>query len=191
MKAPANAAVSAYAAAGGRAAIIIAPPSTSLAKTAQFHTQGAAAALILGICPDTSAVERRVPNIFYVSHNWRLFFFEGKKTLADRLWESLGFATSDHVVVPCGAGWNTRRYWIGFSGPRPSERRRPRAVGRQPDRAGRRGRGRTDQDAAKGEATGCRAGASIAVDRVALLGFSIECNRFAPVSTEADFHGRA
>ena len=26
--------------------------------------------------------------------------------------------------------------------------------------------------------------------RIALLGFSIECNRFAPVATEADFAGR-
>ncbi len=26
--------------------------------------------------------------------------------------------------------------------------------------------------------------------RVALLGFSIECNRFAPIATEADFRGR-
>ena len=26
--------------------------------------------------------------------------------------------------------------------------------------------------------------------RIALLGFSIECNRFAPIATEADFHAR-
>jgi len=41
-----------------------------------------------------------------------------------------------------------------------------------------------------GDATDCRTDGSIALKRVALLGFSIECNRFAPVATEADFRGR-
>ncbi len=111
-----GAAVSAYAAAGGMEATIMAPASTSPAKTVQMRAHGAAVELIPGTRQDTSAAaEARAATLFYASHNWHPFFLEGTKTLAYELWEDLGFAAPDNVVVPCGAGSNVLGCWIGFS----------------------------------------------------------------------------
>lgn len=111
-----GAAVSAYAAAGGMEATIMAPASTSPAKTVQMRAHGAAVELIPGTRQDTSAAaEARASTLFYASHNWQPFFLEGTKTLAYELWEDLGFAAPDNVIVPCGAGSNVLGCWIGFS----------------------------------------------------------------------------
>ena len=111
-----GAAISAYAAAGGMKATIMAPSSTSPAKTVQMRAHGATVELIPGTRQDTSAAaEARADSIFYASHNWHPFFLEGTKTLAYELWEDLGFRAPDHVIVPCGAGSNVLGCWIGFS----------------------------------------------------------------------------
>ena len=111
-----GAAVAAYAAAGGMAATIMAPSSTSPAKTVQARAHGATVELVPGSRQMTAeAAERRAGEIFYASHNWHPFFLHGTKTLAYELWEDLGFAAPDHVVIPCGAGSNVLGCWIGFS----------------------------------------------------------------------------
>ena len=111
-----GAAISAYAAAGRMAATIMAPASTSPAKTVQMIAHGATVELIPGTRQDTSAAaEARAPSIFYASHNWHPFFLEGTKTLAFELWEDLGFKAPDHVIMPCGAGSNVLGCWLGFS----------------------------------------------------------------------------
>ena len=111
-----GAAISAYAAAGGMHATIMAPASTSPAKTVQMRAHGATVELIPGTRQDTSAAaETRASEIFYASHNWHPFFLEGTKTLAYELWEDLGFRAPDHVIMPCGAGSNVLGCWIGFS----------------------------------------------------------------------------
>jgi threonine synthase len=111
-----GAAVSAYAAAGGMAATIFVPASTSPAKTVQSRAAGAAIELIPGSRQDCAdAALRKSAEIFYASHNWHPFFLEGTKTLAYELWEDLGFRAPDHVVIPCGAGSNVLGCWIGFS----------------------------------------------------------------------------
>ena len=111
-----GAAVSAYAAAGGLAATIMAPASTSPAKTVQMRAHGAAVELIPGTRQDTSdAAEARAEKIFYASHNWHPFFLHGTKTLAYELWEDLGFTAPDNVIVPCGAGSNVLGCEIGFA----------------------------------------------------------------------------
>jgi threonine synthase len=111
-----GAAISAYAAAGGMHATIMAPSSTSPAKTVQMRAHGAAVELIPGTRQDTSAAaEARAASVFYASHNWHPFFLEGTKTLAYELWEDLGFTAPDNVIVPCGAGSNVLGCWIGFS----------------------------------------------------------------------------
>src|ERR1700712_5603786 len=111
-----GAAVSAYAAAGGMAATIMAPASTSPAKTVQMRAHGAAVELIPGTRQDTSdAAVRRAADVFYASHNWHPFFLQGTKTLAYELWEDLGFEAPDNVIVPCGAGSNVLGCEIGFS----------------------------------------------------------------------------
>ncbi len=111
-----GAAVSAYAAAGGMAATIMAPLSTSPAKTVQMRAHGARVELIPGSRQDTSAAaEARAATLFYASHNWHPFFLEGTKTLAFELWEDLSHVAPDHVIVPCGAGSNVLGCAIGFA----------------------------------------------------------------------------
>ena len=111
-----GAAVSAYAAAGGMAATIFVPASTSPAKTVQSRASGAAIRLIPGSrqdCADAALAESA--RIFYASHNWHPFFLHGTKTLAYELWEDLGFTAPDNVIVPCGAGSNVLGCGIGFA----------------------------------------------------------------------------
>jgi len=111
-----GAAVSAYAAAGGMRATIMAPESTSLAKTVAMRAAGAAVELIPGNRQATSdAAEARAATTFYASHNWQPFFLQGTKTLAYELWEDLGFAAPDNIIIPCGAGSNVLGCDIGFS----------------------------------------------------------------------------
>ena len=111
-----GAAVAAYAAAGGMQATIMAPASTSPAKTVQMRAHGATVELIPGSRQDTAdAAVARSASIFYASHNWHPFFLHGTKTLAYELWEDLGFRAPDNVIVPCGAGSNVLGCEIGFS----------------------------------------------------------------------------
>lgn len=111
-----GAAISAYAAAGGLKATIMAPASTSPAKTVQMRAHGATVELIPGTRQDTSAAaEVRANEIFYASHNWHPFFLHGTKTLAYELWEDLGFVAPDNVIIPCGAGSNVLGCAIGFA----------------------------------------------------------------------------
>ena len=110
-----GAAIAAYAAAGGMAATIMAPESTSPAKTVAMRAAGAAVELIPGNRQATSdAAEARAETLFYASHNWHPFFLHGTKTLAYELWEDLGFRAPDNVIVPCGAGSNVLGCAIGF-----------------------------------------------------------------------------
>jgi threonine synthase len=111
-----GAAISAYAAAGGMAATIMAPASTSPAKTVQMRAHGATVELIPGSRQDTAdAAVARSATIFYASHNWHPFFLQGTKTLAYELWEDLDFRAPDNVITPCGAGSNVLGCEIGFS----------------------------------------------------------------------------
>ena len=110
-----GAAVAAYAAAGGMVATIMAPDSTSPAKTIAMRAAGAAVELIPGTRQATSdAAEAKAAQIFYASHNWHPYFLQGTKTLAYELWEDLGFRAPDNVIVPCGAGSNVLGCAIGF-----------------------------------------------------------------------------
>ena len=110
-----GAAIAAYAAAGGMTATIMAPASTGAAKTVQARAHGATVELIPGTRQQIAeAAEARAATTFYASHNWHPFFLHGTKTLAYELWEDLGFAAPDHVVIPCGAGSNVLGCWIGF-----------------------------------------------------------------------------
>nr|WP_294552740.1 pyridoxal-phosphate dependent enzyme [uncultured Rhodopila sp.] len=109
-------AVSAYAAAGGIAATILTPASTSPAKTVQMRAHGAAVELIPGTRQDTAdAAIARSDRVFYASHNWHPFFLHGTKTLAYEIWEDLGFRAPDNIITPCGAGSVVLGCEIGFS----------------------------------------------------------------------------
>ena len=51
---------------------------------------------------------------FYASHNWQPFFIEGTQTLAFEIWEQLGFAVPDNILVPTGYGSNILGLERGF-----------------------------------------------------------------------------
>ncbi|MGU3664884.1 pyridoxal-phosphate dependent enzyme [Methylobacterium sp. A49B] len=111
-----GAAVATYAAAAGMRAKILVPASTSPAKTVQMRAAGAEVELIPGTRQDTAdAAVGQAASIFYASHNWQAHFLQGTKTLAYELWEDLGFAAPDAVIIPCGAGSNILGCDIGFS----------------------------------------------------------------------------
>lgn len=102
-----GAAVAAYAAAGGIAATIFAPASTSPAKLRQARAHGANVELVDGPREASQAAAIAAAEGgrgFYASHNWQAFFLEGTKTLAYELWEDHGFRVPDAIVLPVGAG---------------------------------------------------------------------------------------
>jgi threonine synthase len=111
-----GAAISAYAAAGGLDATIMAPASTSPAKTVQMRAHGATVELMPGDRKATAdAAIARSRQIFYASHSWHPFFLHGTKTLAYELWEDFGFRAPDNIIMPCGVGTNVLGCEIGFS----------------------------------------------------------------------------
>lgn len=115
-----GASVACYAAAGELEATIMAPSSTSPAKTVQMSAHGATVELIPGSRQATAdaavaAHGRDGGRLFYASHNWHPFFLEGTKTLAYELWEDLGFRAPDNVIIPTGAGSNILGCDLGFS----------------------------------------------------------------------------
>lgn len=110
-----GASVAAYAATAGIRATILAPESTSDAKTLQSRMHGARVELVPGSRQATAEEAiRRSAELFYASHNWHPFFIEGVKLLAYEIWEDLGFSAPDAVVVPAGAGSLVLGCWIGF-----------------------------------------------------------------------------
>jgi threonine synthase len=123
-----GASVAAYAAAAGIHAKILAPDSTSEAKTLQSRMHGAALELVPGPRQATAdEAVRQSEQIFYASHNWHPFFLQGTKLFAYELWEDLGFRAPDNVLIPAGAGSLALGCSIGFH-----ELRRAGAIERLP-----------------------------------------------------------
>jgi threonine synthase len=107
--------MAAYAAAAGLRATILAPASTSPAKIRQSRLHGATVELVPGSRQDTAdEALRRAASTFYASHNWHPFFLQGTKLLAYEIWEDLGHAAPDAVVLPAGAGSLVLGCHLGF-----------------------------------------------------------------------------
>jgi threonine synthase len=112
----AGASLAAYAAAAGLRCRILVPETASYPKIAQIAAAGADVVTIKGSRQDVAeAALRQSTEIFYASHNWQPFFVEGIKTLAYELWEQLGFAAPDNLVVPLGYGSNVVGAEVGFA----------------------------------------------------------------------------
>lgn len=130
-----GASVSAYCAAAGIRARILAPEGTSPAKVLQARAYGADVELVPG-GRDATAAEavRRSAGIPYAGHNWHPLFLQGTKTLAYELWEDLGFAAPDCVVTVAGAGSTVLGLDAGFGELLAAGqiRRRPRILAAQP-----------------------------------------------------------
>jgi threonine synthase len=111
----AGASLAAYAARSGLACRILVPETASYPKIAQIAACGADVVTIPGTRQDVAdEALRQSADMFYASHNWQPMFVEGVKTLAYELWEQLGFAAPDNVVVPLGYGSNVLGCARGF-----------------------------------------------------------------------------
>jgi threonine synthase len=113
----AGTAIAAYAARAGIACDVYVPASASAKKLRQIAAQGAAVHAIPGSREDTAAaaiaaVERE--QVFYASHVYHPFFFQGTKTYAFELWEQLGGSAPDVLALPVGNGTLVLGAYYGF-----------------------------------------------------------------------------
>lgn len=111
----AGSSIATYATAAGIPCRIFVPATAPRGKVVQIAASGAAVEAILGTRQAvTDAALAATGDSFYASHNWQPFFIEGTKTLAYELWEQLGFAVPDNVLVPTGYGSNILGLERGF-----------------------------------------------------------------------------
>ena len=113
----AGTAIAAYAARAGIVCDVYVPASASAKKLKQIAAHGAAVHAIPGSREDTAAaaiaaVEQE--GIFYASHVYNPFFFEGTKTYAFELWEQLGGSVPSVLVLPVGNGTLVLGAYYGF-----------------------------------------------------------------------------
>ncbi|MGC2412949.1 MAG: threonine synthase, partial [Stellaceae bacterium] len=111
----AGSSIATYAAAAGLPCRIYVPSTAPRGKIVQIAASGAEVRVIPGTRQAvTEAALAAVDESFYASHNWQPFFIEGTKTLAYELWEQLGFAAPDNILVPTGYGSNILGLERGF-----------------------------------------------------------------------------
>lgn len=112
----AGASVAAYGAAAGMDVTILVPAYTQPAKITQARAYGAKVELIPGTRSDTAAAAiKRAERMFYASHNWHPMFLQGTKSIGYEIWEDLGFAAPDNIIVPASEGSNVIGCHIAFS----------------------------------------------------------------------------
>lgn len=111
----AGSSIATYAAAVGLPCRIYVPATAPRGKIVQIAASGAEVRVVPGTRQAvTEAALAAVGESFYASHNWQPFFIEGTKTLAYELWEQLGFAVPDNILVPTGYGSNILGLERGF-----------------------------------------------------------------------------
>ncbi|HEY4472871.1 MAG TPA: threonine synthase [Stellaceae bacterium] len=111
----AGSSIATYAAAAGLRCRIYVPTAAPCGKIVQIAATGAEVRAIPGTRQAvTDAALAAIGESFYASHNWHPYFIEGTKTLAYELWEQLGFALPDNILVPTGYGSNILGLDRGF-----------------------------------------------------------------------------
>ncbi|MGB9697984.1 MAG: threonine synthase [Thermodesulfobacteriota bacterium] len=111
----AGCAIAAYCARAKIKCEIFVPQDTSPAKLAQIQAYGAKVRLIPGSREDTAqATLKAVEKIYYASHSWNPFFFQGTKTIALEICEQLGWQSPDVVILPVGNGTLLLGCFLGF-----------------------------------------------------------------------------
>lgn len=111
----AGCAIAAYCARGKIKCEIFVPQDTSPAKLAQIQAYGAKVHLIPGSREDTAqAILKAAEKIYYASHSWNPFFFQGTKTMAFEICEQLGWQAPDVVILPVGNGTLLLGCFLGF-----------------------------------------------------------------------------
>ncbi len=112
----AGAAISAYCAQAGIKCHIFVPADTAAAKVAQIKLYGAKLNRVPGSREDTAkAVLKAAKEIYYASHSWNPFFFQGTKTFAFEICEQLGWKAPDTLILPVGNGTLLLGAYIGFN----------------------------------------------------------------------------
>jgi threonine synthase len=109
--------IAAYAARAGLRCTILVPESTSAKKVKQIASFGAEIRMIPGTREDTAATARQLASqkdMFYASHVYNPFFYQGTKTYAFELWEQLGCAP-DTLILPVGNGTLVLGCYYGFT----------------------------------------------------------------------------
>lgn len=112
----AGASLAAYAARTGLQAAIYAPESASAAKLAQIRVFGAELRTIPGerIEATRAALRAAEAGAVYASHAYNPQYLLGQQTFAWEIWEQLGGAAPDAVVIPVGQGGLLMGAWLGF-----------------------------------------------------------------------------
>lgn len=111
----AGCAIAAYCARGNIKCEIFVPQHTSPAKLAQIQAYGAKVRKIPGSREDTAqAACAAAQKIYYASHAWNPFFFQGTKTIAFEIWEQLLGKPPDAVILPVGNGTLLLGIFLGF-----------------------------------------------------------------------------
>jgi threonine synthase len=109
--------IAAYAARAGLRCTIFVPESTSQKKIKQISGFGAELNVIPGSREATAAAAKefaRRDDVFYASHVYNPFFYQGTKTYAFELWEQLGKAP-DRLILPVGNGTLVLGCYYGFT----------------------------------------------------------------------------
>lgn len=113
----AGVALAAYAARAGIECSVYVPASASAKKLRQMAEHGAHVHPIQGTREDAARAAIEVveqDNLFYASHIYNPFFFQGTKTYAFEIWEQLEGRGPDVLVVPVGNGTLVLGPYYGF-----------------------------------------------------------------------------
>ena len=113
----AGSSIAMYAAKAGIKANIYVPKETSKDKLTQILAFGSNLVIVDGNRNDTYIkalrdVEKK--GLYYASHAWNPYFFEGTKTFSFEVFEQLGFAVPDVLIIPVGNGTLLIGAYIGF-----------------------------------------------------------------------------
>lgn len=111
----AGASIAAYCARAGISCEVFVPARTSEAKLAQIKAYGAQLIKVEGSREEVGkAAFEAARRAYYASHSFNPYFFEGTKTFAFEVWEQLGWAAPDLLIVPAGNGTLLLGAYLGF-----------------------------------------------------------------------------
>jgi threonine synthase len=111
----AGSAIASYCARAGIKCDILVPEDTSPAKLVQILRYGAILHKIKGDREATANTAlSRADKIYYASHSWNPFFFQGIKTFAYEIWEQLDYTTPETIIIPTGNGTLLIGVYTGF-----------------------------------------------------------------------------
>ena len=98
--------IAAYSARAGIRCEIFVPEGTSPTKIAMIRSHGAQVTIVPGSrdhCAEVCRAKVEKEHIYYASHVYNPFFYEGTKTYIYEVWEQLGRIPA-HIFVPLGNG---------------------------------------------------------------------------------------